>query len=377
MTAPTAGHGATGRWAAAALDPPRTFRVRLPDDAYDPIAEELAAGTWSPPSSQRLTLAALAPGRVLLDVGAHLGTVALPAAGRGARVVAVEASPRNAACLAESAAADHLDVTVLHAAAADRHQVLHFHEDGPYGQVVEHGGVTVDADTLPALLGRAGLDRADVVKIDVEGHEPAVLAGARAMLRGSDAPAVVCEGNGFVLAQSGHTTGALAATLEDLGFRVFLVGEGELVPFAGGELAPANVVDLFATKAATAPWPVRRPFTDAERAALLASELTHAVPTHRRWAAQALRDAPPALLVRREVTEGLEACAWFDADPDVRYAASWWRARRVELAAAHRDGAARTLATVGAHWSAVADDAVVLARHARHTRQRLAARPGA
>ena len=349
--------------------------MRLPDDAWDPIAEELAAGTWTSPWSLQLALDALAliePHPVLLDVGAHLGTVTLAAAARGARVVAVEASPRNATCLAASAAENRLDVTLLHAAAADRHEVLHFHEDGPYGQVVASGGVTVDADTLPALLARARLDRVDLVKIDVEGHEPAVLAGAAALLEAADAPDVICEGNGFVLAQSGHTTGELAATLQGFGYRVFLVGDGELVPFAATDLPPANVVDLFATKHAGTPWPVRTPLSVAERAAMLTDELTHAVHTHRRWAAHALADAPRALLARREITEALEASATFDVDTEVRAAAAWWPARRLALATADRTGAGAILASVAAHWQAIADDAAVLTRRAATVRREAA-----
>ncbi|HEX5613573.1 MAG TPA: FkbM family methyltransferase [Acidimicrobiia bacterium] len=363
------------RWIEVRLDGERQLRVRLPDDAWDPIAEELAAGTWRVPWVLRLVLDVLdaaehdGADRVLLDVGAHLGTVSLAAAGRGARVVAVEASTRNATCLAASAAVNRLDVTLLHAAAADRPQVLQFHEDGPYGQVVADGGVTVEADTLPALLSRARLDRATLVKIDVEGHEPAVLAGAAPLFSRADAPDVICEGNGYVLLQGGHTTGELAGTLQGFGYRVFLVGDHELVPFAPTDLPPANVVDLFATKHAATPWPVRAPLTPAECASMLTRELLHPVHTHRCWAAQALADAPRTLLAHREISEALEACAHFDAVPEVRAAAAWWPGRRVEIATDGRIGSARTLATIAAQWSAVADDAAVLTRRAAAVRR--------
>jgi FkbM family methyltransferase len=353
---------ARGRWVRAELGG-ATLDLCLPGDVYDPIAEELAAGTWVAPSPQRLVCEWARPGRVLLDIGAHLGTVSLAAAARGARVIAVEASPRNAECLRASATANSLDVTVVHAAAAAAAGTLHFHEDGPFGQVVASGGTTVPASTVPELLARAGAPHADLVKIDVEGHEPAVLAGAETLLARDDAPELLCEGNGFVLQQHGRRTMELVDTIRGLGFAVFVVGDGELVPITPAELPPANVVDFFATKRAELPWPARAPLTDAERARSLAAELTHPIHTHRTWAATALAEAPRALLERRELAEALER-ARLDPEPAVRDAAAWWSGRRRALAAAGPATGAGDAAAIAARSAAIADSAWALAHEA-------------
>jgi FkbM family methyltransferase len=356
-----AGERRPGRWARAALGG-AALDVCLAD-AYDPIAEELAAGTWVAPWSHRLVCDWARPGRVLLDVGAHLGTVSLAAAALGARVVAVEASARNVAALRASVAANQLDVTVVHAAAADAPGSVAFHEDGPFGQVLADGATTVRAATVPELLAEAGAPPVDLVKIDVEGHEPAVLTGAEALLAVGGAPDVVCEGNGFVLAQRGRRTEELVAWLARAGFTVFLVGEGELVPIGPGELPPANVVDFFATKRDALPWPARAPLTDAERAHRLAGELTHPVHTHRIWAATALARAPDTLLRRRELAAALEAVL-LDRVAAVREAASWWRERRRALATAGHGPGAAAVAQVASACAASADGAAAVARAA-------------
>ncbi len=142
------------------------LRLCAPVDPPDRIAVDIARGDWSPPAALRCVLDLLAPGATLLDLGAHLGTVALCAARRGAKVVAVEASPRNAYCLAQSVEANGLDVTVLPVAVAATRGRLHFREDGPFGQVTDDpAAVEVEAlpvgEILDARRGRTRRRRED------------------------------------------------------------------------------------------------------------------------------------------------------------------------------------------------------------------------
>lgn len=302
------------------------LRLCAPVDPPDRIAMDIAQGIWSPPAALRCVLDLLTPGATLLDLGAHLGTVSLCAARRGAKVVAVEASPRNARCLEMSVAANGLDVTVLPVAVAAARGRVHFHEDGPFGQVTEDpGAVEVEALTVSDILERAEIGRVDVVKIDVEGHELTVLDGMRDILTGVESPVVVIEGNGFTLAAANLSPADLLVRLHAYGLRTWRIGDGSLTPTRDAELQPETVADYLASRAAP-PWPETPARTDDDIAAALSAEARHPVWTHRRYVAGALATAPDDLIARRAIRDTIERLL-LDQDANVRQAASWWLRR--------------------------------------------------
>src|SRR5206468_3588497 len=91
----------------------------LPPGPADPVVRELVLRDEYPPfAPNHLFLSMLRPGITFLDLGAHVGTFSLPAAARGARVVAVDAHPQHARLLAEAADLNGLSdrLTVVHAA---------------------------------------------------------------------------------------------------------------------------------------------------------------------------------------------------------------------------------------------------------------------
>ena len=155
---------------------------------------------------------AVLPGRegVVVDVGANLGLSVLALAPLAARLLAVEASPRTAAALRATVAANGLEarVTVAPVALGAAAGELAFHESdhsaGSHLLSAETLGgealptVTVPVETLDALVARHGLGRVDFIKIDVEGHETEVLDGAAATLA-KDRPTVFLEFNAWVL----------------------------------------------------------------------------------------------------------------------------------------------------------------------------------
>ena len=71
---------------------------------------------------------------LVVDLGAHVGTVALPLAALGARVLAVEASPRNVMLLRAAALRNRFELLeVVHAAISDQSESLRFCDAGPWG----------------------------------------------------------------------------------------------------------------------------------------------------------------------------------------------------------------------------------------------------
>jgi FkbM family methyltransferase len=330
------------------------LRLCAPVDPPDRIAVDIAQGIWSPPAALRCVLDLLTPGATLLDLGAHLGTVSLCAARRGAKVVAVEASPRNARCLEMSVEANGLDVTVVPAAVAAARGRLQFHEDGPFGHVTDDpGAVEVEALTVPDILQRAEIGRVDVVKIDVEGHELTVLDGMRDILAGAESPIVVIEGNGFTLAAANLLPGDLLVRLRAYGLRTWRIGDGSLTPTRQEELQPETVADYLASRAAP-PWPETPARSDEDIAAALSAEARHPVWTHRRYVAGALATAPAALTARREVRDTIEQLL-LDRDADVRQAMTWWL-RRPE---------SRTMRALAASFRALAREAESLSARVR------------
>jgi FkbM family methyltransferase len=139
----------------------------------------------------------LPDGGVFLDVGAHVGHWSLRLAGKASRVVAVEANPETASTLRRNIAINDItNVDVVDLAAWDERAWLSL--DDPNGQSaggstrtlpLDVGGWTEDngtpliqADRLDEQPELTGLDRLDLVKLDVEGADIHALRGMAGLL---------------------------------------------------------------------------------------------------------------------------------------------------------------------------------------------------
>lgn len=147
------------------------------------------------------------PGAVCVSVGANLGVYPLQFAhwsGPAGRVYAFEPNPQAAAALRRHVAMNGLAgrARVVERAVADRPGTAVLHAAGTNGMSrlgepnAELAGRTrplrVEVDTLDRFAAGEGV-RPDVVMIDVEGFEWAVLAGARGLLAAARPPVVVVE----------------------------------------------------------------------------------------------------------------------------------------------------------------------------------------
>jgi FkbM family methyltransferase len=127
-------------------------------------------------------------GGVFVDVGANVGTYAMPLArhvGQSGKVIAIEPHPVTHARLSFNRAASGFTQVVLVAAAAGAADgVLMIETDGDNlgaSHIVsgERSGnaIKVPSLRLQRILGDAGATRVDALKIDVEGYEDRVLTG--------------------------------------------------------------------------------------------------------------------------------------------------------------------------------------------------------
>jgi FkbM family methyltransferase len=174
-------------------------------------------------------------GGVVVDVGAHVGLVAIQVAalraGRGTVVHAVEPSALNATRLRRNLALnDGLDVRVQQLAIGARDgeaELVSVPGGRDMGgtrvrapEEAAHGaGEQVPMVTLDTFVERAGIDSIDVLKVDVEGHETAVLEGASTLLAGQRARCVVCELNDAYLESQGIARADVVALIERWGYR--------------------------------------------------------------------------------------------------------------------------------------------------------------
>jgi FkbM family methyltransferase len=204
------------------------------------------------PALLRLASEVVRPGDTVWDIGANLGLFGFAAAvmaGEEGRVLAVEPDTDLVGLLRRSAAGatGHAPVEILPAAVSDDLSVARFHiarrnratsHLAGFGTAMA-GGVRstrlVPTVTLDWLAAR--FPAPDVLKIDVEGAELAVLAGGAAVL--AAAPVIICE-------VSAQNTAGVSGLLTEHGYTLYDGdrGQGERVPVRA---APFNTLAIAAT----------------------------------------------------------------------------------------------------------------------------------
>jgi len=182
----------------------------------------------------------LRPGDVAFDVGAHVGFHSLVCGllvGSCGRVVAFEPDLHCRESLERQVQANpSLPITVLPYAVSDSPgQVRFYSARSGQSRVHTEGRLLVEATTLDILVKGGQIPAPDLIKIDVEGHEGAVLRGARATLEEYQ-PVVLCDYN------DGTTFEVVRDFLVPLGYQV-----------AGGWPTTAIVVETFCKERARAP----------------------------------------------------------------------------------------------------------------------------
>jgi FkbM family methyltransferase len=126
------------------------------------------------------------PNMTVWDIGANVGLFSFAAASLGAQVLAVEADTWLANLMHRSVLLNKLPVTILPAAVSDRQGIsrLRLSNEGRASNSLLGDGEntrTVTTVTLDSLLEYFAAPQ--VLKIDVEGMEYAVLSGARNVLQ--------------------------------------------------------------------------------------------------------------------------------------------------------------------------------------------------
>lgn len=198
----------------------------------------------------RVWMRELKPGDLFVDVGANVGVYTLLAAERDAEVIAVEPDGPSIARLRENLALNGYEATVLRAAMASAPGSVRVttHLDMGNHIVVDPSDASpseeVPAVTLDDLIG----DRiAAGVKIDVEGAESLVLAGAGGSLAEHRIRLMQIEWNFCSDALLGRARSEVAEVLRAYGYTFFRPDrDGNEVPLRDPE---PGITDVFARPA--------------------------------------------------------------------------------------------------------------------------------
>ena len=206
----------------------RIFGAEFELDLGDLIQREMYLGTFE--TLEARALAPLIPsGGVFVDVGANAGyftALASRSVGPGGQVLAYEPSAQACDQLRAMVARNRMaQVEVIPVALTSRPGHVDLYVSSASGNhtptLVPNAGGTatpVEARTLDTEFLRLGLSRIDVLKIDVEGYEGHVLAGASGLLAQGRIQYILCEFSPAWLAAAGTSCAELSERLESFGY---------------------------------------------------------------------------------------------------------------------------------------------------------------
>jgi FkbM family methyltransferase len=191
------------------------------------------------PETRNLVDRLLTSGAVMFDVGAYVGQFSLVAAQLGySRVYAFEPTPsvfrqlqrnvtlngcNNVTCVS-TALSDHIGTMRFYTypGSADQNSLWPLHP-------TMARSFEVPVTTIDAVVSEQALERIDVIKIDVEGNELAVLLGAGATLK-ELRPTLIIEISRHQQAY-GYSGFDIHALLTKQRYNCFHIGAGGLIPY--------------------------------------------------------------------------------------------------------------------------------------------------
>jgi FkbM family methyltransferase len=204
----------------------------------EPISEHIFTFGAYELDTQHVILKFLSQMGTLVDVGANIGALAIPIAKARPKVsiICIEADPNIHQFLQDNVSrnsCDRVRVFSCVAGATDGQLVAFYRAPddkfgmGSLGPQFDSFPIMVKQRTLDAMLTGIGMNRIDVIKIDVEGAEVSVLRGAQQLLASERPPTIVFE---FVDWAEARIAGQLPGDAQTLlligGYRLFQVERG-------------------------------------------------------------------------------------------------------------------------------------------------------
>ena len=187
----------------------------------------------------------------VVDIGANVGTVTLPLAANGVRVLAIEALPANLHVLSAAIRANRFrNVIPAGLAVFDAPGVVSLAGGSAWATIGRNGGkLTAPCDSLGNILETYGFTDADLIKIDIEGAELPALSQAEALFASRPDLEIIYESNNHTCHFFDYDRQDLMRWFEERGFRNYAFrADGALSPVRAADPQPSPVTDVLATK---------------------------------------------------------------------------------------------------------------------------------
>lgn len=225
-----------------------------PNDFF--IGAAIARNRQYEPAVTQIVRSHLHEGDVFVDVGANIGYFTLMAAtivGRNGHVHAVEPNPDNCHLITMSVEANGVEnVTLYPFAAAEKTQMLQLDiaGTGSNSRVIDDSPQAVPGSSPPqqvqaVILDKvlAGLERIDLVKMDIEGAEPRALQGMMQILQ-RHRPILISEFSPALIKVTSHVTPeSYLEQLISLHYELSVIGKGK--SNASRPLRPREIIDMY------------------------------------------------------------------------------------------------------------------------------------
>ena len=211
--------------------------MRIKVHAHDYVGGQIIKQGYYEPEIVRWFEQILKPGNVFIDVGTHVGQYTLVASrliGSKGNVHGFEPDPETFRRLTSNIRRNRLrNVAANKLALADKPGTLHFFlsnvrdiGSNSLQKPPTFSGREVDVTciALDDYLGTHGVQRVDLLKMDIEGAEYSALVGAKGLLTRDDRPPIIIEFEEERQVAFGYSCARLAELLTGFGYRLFRIG---------------------------------------------------------------------------------------------------------------------------------------------------------
>jgi len=186
------------------------------DKSLTPVARIIGTICIETELARAIASLNLSPGSIVVDVGAYIGDTALMFQNIGCTVYAVEPFYDAYECLV------HNTKAIAFNRAAGDGRMVELNESCDHGNL---GTRSVNVDNPPnpdlhttLMLDSLNLKRVDLIKLDAEGFEPAVLRGFWETITLCKPP-ILCEVYDTMLKKHGFNRSDIFQPLRDIGYR--------------------------------------------------------------------------------------------------------------------------------------------------------------